>query len=47
MALQDLPDCEKADGLDLCDIEHFETATKLTKEFVKHLRELKRDTIEA
>lgn len=40
---KDLPSRDQANSMDLCDIEHIETSIKLTKEFLRHLGELKND----
>ena len=41
--LFDLPSRDQADSIDLCDIEHIETSIKLTKEFLRYLKELQND----
>lgn len=40
---KDLPSRDQANSMDLCDIEHIENSIKLTKEFLRHLGELKND----
>lgn len=43
LSQKDLPSHDQADSIDLCDIEHIETSIKLTKEFLRHLKELQND----
>ena len=43
LSQKDLPSRDQADSIDLCDIEHIETSIKLTKEFLRHLKELQND----
>jgi len=43
LSQKDLPSRDQADSIDLCDIEHIETSINLTKEFLRHLKELQND----